>query len=636
MRAALRCVAPLVLWLSSGCSGDPVYVDLSPVLEVWSEVEGEVIAAAEAVPVGPDRVARVFVGDGNRRLTFRKGADTVRTPPVIGPSVRLDPYLRAAGMAPTSLQVRTATVALEVGETVVAGGVVGGTRFWPAVRRSGIDVRWEAGTGAEGGVWVFVVRSAAGTLRLGRQAAGQPGETVTVTPGAPPTERIAVGVDSAEPAAVEVVLMIDGVVTALPVASGWASRGTAIESPAGFGPGVELVARLGGAESATAVLGEVFILPSERADVLLPEPGGTLEPMAPEPRPFPPDARPLEGEPGAIFWSPPPSSAFWGVALEDADGCVPGRHVAFERPETTSVERPELLRGSALLRGVVGAFTLGVSVEAFDAAPDVPPLLLGPVGFSGRAGYVRASTDGCGTPVVTAGTYAVLDADAAACSSSDGVATLFVDACGRTAAPPGLAPGEDGPERLRCGRLLATTFSDAASATYRVRSTTLPDGRDALRVDHPDGDRVLVRPAPVAEVAPPGLPRGRYRLGVVTSHLERPDFPGVPLLGTETRIDADAGSGEAILTAGGHLTLNWPGAARLGRVSTGETDAGPWPVRPWADACPDAPATARLARVAPRSAEQGADAVIEYLETASGPPILGGPTRRVVRARFRR
>ena len=151
-----------------------------------------------------------------------------------------------------------------------------------------------------------------------------------------------------------------------------------------------------------------------------------------------------------------------------------------------------------------------------------------------------------------------------------------------------------------------------------------------------NGRNVLVRPAPVAEVAPPGLPRGRYRLGVVTSHLERPDFPGVPLLGTETRVDADAGSGEAILTAGGHLTLNWPGAARLGRVSTGETDVGPWPVRPWADACPDAPATARLSRVAPRSAEQGADAVIEYLETASGPLILGGPTRRVVRARFRR
>lgn len=619
--------------LMAGCAGDPVGVTLPPVLEVWSEVEGEVYAEAEAIAVGPGRAATVFVGDGERRLTFRRGPDTVRTPPLEGPAVRLDPFLRAAGFSPTPTVTRTASAYAPPEFEVLAGGWIGGGRFWPAIRRSGLDVRWEAGATADAGVWVFLFRPPDGPVRLGL-AETDPGgddEGVTISPEAPVRGRVAVGVDAAEPVPVEIRLVVDDVVTGLRVAQGWSGQGSALEAPSGFGPGIGLAAHVGWPDAgATLGLGRTHRLPPEQPTVLLPGPVA-LEPMAPEPRTSPPEARPLEGAPGAVYWTPPDGVDFWGVIFEDGEGCTPGRHAAFEAPTSAFVERPALLADAALLRGAVGGFSLAAALPAFESARGPVPQMLGAVEFDGRRGYALAGVDACAREDSRAGSYAVLPADVAPCAETAPTALLLVDTCGRTLAPPALDASGAAASPLRCGRWAGDVLVDGTGRALRTRSIRLPDGRPAYRVDHPDGDRVLVPGAPATSTAPADMPRGRWYTGVVTTHLERPDFPGVPLLGTETRLDGQAMTGgiEGEIAGTGRLTLHWPGAVRIGRLAASPRGAGVFVVRPWVDACPDAPASATVETFA-----AAGRAGIVYAESIDGPPVAGAATRRVLTARL--
>ncbi len=603
---------------------------LSPVLEVFSEVEGEVYADAEAFAVGPGRSATVYVGSGDRRLTFRRGADTVRTPAVDGPAVRLDPYLRAAGLTPTPLLVRTAVVDAEPGVDAAAGGWVGSTRYWPAVRRSGAGaVRWEAGGWPGTGSWVMVFRTPQGDVRLGITESRDADAVTRVVPEPPPTQRLAVGVEGTVAVPVEVVLVVDEIVTDLVVARGWAGDGGALDVPADFGPGVALAARLGG-EAAWA--GRTFVLPRKAGSVLLPAPESGLAPMAPEPRPMPSEARPVTGTPGTVYWTPPAEAGLWGVALADADGCVPGRHVAFARTDEAAVEVPVLLRDASMLSGVIGAWFLGASLSAFDATGAPPPDLFGPVGFAGRRGFVRGSSDGCPADAQRAGTYAVFGADTEPCAGDGPLGTLAVDTCGRTSAPLALAPAGTSGDPLRCGDWRGDVLTDAEGRAFRVRERLLDDGRTAFRVDHPEGDRWLV---PIVEPSggglPAGLSRGRWRGADVTTHLERADFPGVPLLGTQVRLEPDAAgtTGEAEIGADGRLRLRWPDALRIGRLASEGTEGPPWAVRPWFDACPALAATATLDAAATADLD-----TLVYVEVAPGPTVLDGPTNRVLRARF--
>ena len=592
-------------------------------------------AGEASVDVEPDVPVRLFVGAGSRRLRFLRGDVTIELPEVDGPSVRIDPFLRAAGLRPdpqTTWRVTPEAVAgFEVEGAVVANGLA-----WPAVRVDETNAsRLEAAGPAGDGLWVVAWRASgrAGgpvdALAWDEGAGGASPKTLgrhVVGRGA-----LRVAYDGVGEAWAEVLPVLDDVPVPIPLASGRVGRERALVVAADWGPEVGLAVRLRvrGVGDPTPEVDRLYALGRGVRSVLLP--ATPLAPMGPTPEEDPGTASPLSGTPPSVAWVPPDLAAFWGVTLEDTQGCEAGRYWVFGGPEVATLPLPAGLARAGLLVGGVWAYELAAPLDAFTAADARPPRLANWTSAIGRGGFVRGAVD-CESRVGPAGPqgrFGLISSGAAPCDEASIRAAVATDACGRLILEP-VRAGDVALDALRCGHWGQGSFTDAAGLTYRVRPASGPGRAAGFSISHPGGSWLLY---PLLESPEVPVPRGDI-LGnwmhiQVDEHLERPDFPGQALLGTQSpNYTGAAGEGPFLqIRSDGRLDAAWPGATVRGAVDTGATDRGPWPVFGAIRLC---------AATAPSTALQMSASGLTLRVTTPGPERLARPTVRILTATFSR
>ncbi len=620
-RAAWR---PVFVLAASGCTAEPVSVERSPYIEVYTEASGELEAAGRRYEVQPGAPARIFVGAGSRRLVYHRGETHLVLPEVDGPSVRLDPFLRAAGVPPdadTTWRVEPEPVPeLDVAAAVVAGG-----RGWRAEAVGGGT--FEAPGPPGDGLWLVTWSRGGRAVALGRGAGAggaAPAQLPRTTRG---TGHLEIAYDSDIPAWAEVLPVVDDVPVPLPLAGGLVSRTRGLSLPARWGDDLTLAVRLRvrsvGQPAPDA--DRIFALEPAATSVLLPD--LALAPMAPQPAGDLTAARPVGGSPPAVTWTPPESTSFWGAVFTDPDACAAGTFWVFGPSDAEALAVPEPLRDAGLLSGGLWAYALATPLDTLTAAEGRPPGLADWTSSAGHAGLMRGPLAGCDAGEGPTGVYGLVAAADDACDDAAVRASVVVDACGRVVLQRHRLD-DAALESLRCGRWQGDVFTDAQGRAFPVRAES--GGR--FRIAHPDGDwRLLPGGAEPAVPVPPTRVLGVFTRVAVEAHLERPDFPGEAILGSHRPdFEGEGRDGPFLeIRPDGTLRAAWAGVDVRGRLDASGNERGPWPVRRQPHLCTTTTASSTLTA--------GADGVSVALRMRHpGPDLQGAPTVQILTATFAR
>lgn len=614
----------MLVLVASGCTADPVSVERSPFIEVYAEASGEVEAAGRRFEVGPDAPVRIFVGGGSRQLVFHRGETHVLLPDVDGPSVRLDPFLRAAGLPPDA--ATTWRVEPEpVPELAVAAAVVARGRGWRAIALD--DGLFEAAGPPGDGLWLATWSTGGRAVALGRgtgAGGAAPAQLPRTTRG---TGLLELAYDSDVPAWAEVLPVVEDVPVPLPLASGLVSRNRGLSLPARWGDDISLAVRLRvrsvGQPAPDA--DRIFALDPTATSVLLPE--LALAPMAPQPAGDLAGARPVGGSPPEVAWTPPDTTSFWGAVFTDLDACAAGTWWVFGPSDAEALPVPEALRDAGLLSGGLWAFELATPIETLTAADGRPPGLADWTSSAGHAGLMRGPLSGCDVGEAPTGLFGLVGDDDDPCDDAAVRATVVVDGCGRVVLQRHRLD-DAALESLRCGRWQGSVFTDARGRAFPVRAES--GGR--YRIAHPDGDwRLLPGGAEPAVPVPPAGVLGIFTRVAVEAHLERPDFPGEAILGSHRPDFTGEGRDGPFLEIrpDGTVHAAWSGVDLRGRLDASVGERGPWPVRRQPHVCTTTSASTTLTA--------GADGVTVALRTRHpGPDLQGAPTVQILTATFAR
>lgn len=607
-----------------GCTAEPVTVERSSFLEVYSEAAGQLEAAGRRYEMGADAPVRIVVGTGSRRLVFHHGETHLVLPEFDGPSVRLDPFLRAAGVAPEATTTWR-VVPEPIPDLDVAAAVVAGGRGWRAVAVG--DGIYEAPGPPGDGQWLVTWSRGGRAIALGR-GAGAGGATAAQLPRTVRgSGRLEIAFDSDSPAWAEVVPVVEDVPVPVPLAGGLVSRTRGLALPARWGDDVTLAVRLRvrnvGQPAADA--DRIFALDPAATSILLPD--LALAPMAPQPAPDLTSARPIGGEPAEVNWTPPESTAFWGAAFTDPDACAAGTWWVFGDADAESLALPAAMQDAGLLSGGLWAFSLATPIDALTAAEGRPARLADWTSSAGHSGLMRGPIAGCDARGAPVGLFGLVAANDDPCDDASVRASVVVDACGRVVLQRHRLD-DTSLEALRCGRWQGEVFTDATGRAFPVRAEA--GGR--YRIAHPEGDwRLIPGGTEPAVPVPDARVLGVFTRVSVEAHLERPAFPGEALLGSHRPDFLGEGRDGPFLEIrpDGTLRAAWPGVDVRGRLDMTEGDRGPWPVRRRPHLC--------ATTIPSTTVTAGADGVTISLRVKHpGPDLQGAPTVQILTATFAR